>query len=139
MKRTLQVVLGDAQRPVGTLHQDQSGGREHAVFTYAPDWIAAPDGFPIEPGLPLVGGAQFHRKAAEGSVFHAIIADTEPDGWGRRVILRDHAKRRQVTRQLVEIVRMPSDTVRTSIIAFRSQKRSPRRPEPATHSAVSTS
>lgn len=42
---------------------------------------------------------QFHRKQAEGSVFHGIIADTEPDGWGRRVILRDHAKRRQSSRR----------------------------------------
>lgn len=27
--------------------------------------------------------------------FHGAIADTEPDGWARRVILRHHAKRRQ--------------------------------------------
>lgn len=99
MKRTLQVLLGDGPRLVGTLHHDQSGAREHAAFIYAPEWLAAPDRFPIEPGLPLAGGPQFHRKAAEGSVFHAIIADTEPDGWGRRVILRDHAKRRQAARR----------------------------------------
>jgi len=35
----------------------------------------------------------------DGSVFHAAIADTEPDGWGRRVIQRDHAKRRQQARR----------------------------------------
>jgi len=99
VKRTLQVLLGDGPRLVGTLHHDQSGAREHAAFIYAPEWLAAPDRFPIEPGLPLAGGPQFHRKAAEGSVFHAIIADTEPDGWGRRVILRDHAKRRQAARR----------------------------------------
>jgi serine/threonine-protein kinase HipA len=28
-----------------------------------------------------------------------VIADTEPDGWGRRVISRDHAKRRQTARR----------------------------------------
>lgn len=99
MKRTLQVLLGDELRLVGTLHHDQSGAREHAAFLYAPEWLAAPDRFPLEPGLPLVGGPQFHRKAAEGSVFPAIIADTEPDGWGRRVIQRDHAKRRQAARR----------------------------------------
>lgn len=99
MKRTLQVFLGDEPRLVGTLHHDQSGAREHAAFTYAPEWLAAPDRFAIEPSLPLVGGPQFHRKAADGSVFHAVIADTEPDGWGRRVILRDHAKRRQAARR----------------------------------------
>jgi serine/threonine-protein kinase HipA len=99
VKRTLQVFLGDEQRSVGTLHYDQSGGREHAAFVYDATWLAAPERFQIEPGLPLVSGAQFHRKAPEGSVFHAVIADTEPDGWGRKVILRDHAKRRQASRR----------------------------------------
>jgi serine/threonine-protein kinase HipA len=47
----------------------------------------------------MVAGAQFHRRIPEGSVFPAAIADTEPDGWGRRVILRDHAKRRQTARR----------------------------------------
>jgi serine/threonine-protein kinase HipA len=99
MKRTLQVFLGGEGRLVGTLHYDQNGAREHAAFTYDETWLAAPDRFAIEPNLPLVTGAQFHRKAPEGSVFHAAIADTEPDGWGRRVISRDHAKRRQTTRR----------------------------------------
>ncbi|WP_404424621.1 type II toxin-antitoxin system HipA family toxin [Nibricoccus sp. IMCC34717] len=99
MKRTLQVFLGDGPRPIGTLHYDQSGNREHAAFAYDAAWLAEREAFPIEPGLPLVSGPQFHRKAAEGSVFHPIIADTEPDGWGRRVMLRDHAKRRQALRR----------------------------------------
>ncbi|MFZ4526755.1 MAG: type II toxin-antitoxin system HipA family toxin, partial [Chlorobium sp.] len=32
--------------------------------------------------------------SANDSVFHFAIADTAPDGWGCRVIARDHAKRR---------------------------------------------
>ncbi len=99
MKRTLHVFLGNGGRLVGTLHYDQNGAREHAAFAYDETWLAAPDRFAIEPNLPLVAGAQFHRKAPEGSVFPAVIADTEPDGWGRRVIARDHAKRRQAARR----------------------------------------
>jgi serine/threonine-protein kinase HipA len=99
MKRSLQVFLGDEARLVGTMHYDQNGAREHAAFSYDATWLAAPDRFALEPNLPLVAGAQFHRKAQEGSVFHASIADTEPDGWSRRVILRDHAKRRQSARR----------------------------------------
>lgn len=99
MKRTLQIFLGNDGRPVGTLHYDQNGAREHAAFAYDETWLAAPDRFAIEPNLRLVAGAQFHRKAPDGSVFHAAIADTEPDGWGRRVIARDHAKRRQASRR----------------------------------------
>jgi serine/threonine-protein kinase HipA len=99
MKRTIQVLLGDEARLVGTLHYDVRGARESAAFTYADEWLAAKDGFALEPGLPLVAGPQFHRKIAQGSIFHAAFADTEPDGWGRRVLQRDHAKRRQSDRK----------------------------------------
>jgi serine/threonine-protein kinase HipA len=47
----------------------------------------------------MVVGPQYSAKARDGSVFHAAIADTEPDGWAKRVILRDHAKRRQEARR----------------------------------------
>lgn len=99
MKRTLQIHVGDEGRLVGTLHYDQNGAREHAAFAYGESWLAVADRFALEPNLPLVTGTQFHRKAPDGSVFHSAIADTEPDGWGRRVILRDHAKRRQAARR----------------------------------------
>ena len=99
MKRTLQVCVGDEGRLVGTLHYDQNGAREHATLVYDETWLAATDRFALEPNLPLVTGPQYHRKTAEGSRFHAAIADTEPDGWGRRGILRDHAKRRQVAKR----------------------------------------
>ncbi len=87
------------------LRYDQQGARESAAFEYDPAWLTAGDRFAVEPGLPLVAGPQFHRKAREGSVFHAAIADTEPDGWGRRVIQRDHARRRQEARRRGEPVK----------------------------------
>jgi serine/threonine-protein kinase HipA len=99
MNRTLQVHVGQEGRLAGTLHYDQNGAREHAAFVYSDIWLAATDRFALEPKLPLVTGTQFHRKVPEGSVFHAAIADAEPDGWGRRVILRDHTKRRQAARR----------------------------------------
>lgn len=99
MKRSLQVYVGTEGRLVGTLHYDQNGAREHTAFVYDETWLAAAGRFALEPNLPLVTGPQFHRKAPTGSVFHAAIADTEPDGWGRRVILRDQAKRRQAAKR----------------------------------------
>jgi serine/threonine-protein kinase HipA len=99
MRRSIAVHLGEEATPLGTLRYDQQGARESAVFEYDAGWLAAAGGFSIEPGLPLVAGPQFHRKTREGSVFHNAIADTEPDGWGRRVIQRDHAKRRQEARR----------------------------------------
>lgn len=104
MKRQLGVYLGEAGRRIGTLRFDAQGARTSMGFEYHADWLAAADRFAIEPHLPLVAGMQFHRQLRGGSTFHGAIADTEPDGWGRRVILRDHAKSRQDARRSGEAV-----------------------------------
>jgi serine/threonine-protein kinase HipA len=96
VSRKIHVFLGeDPARKVGLLRFEAQGARESAAFEYDAAWLGSPDRFALEPTLRLVQGPQYHRRARDGSVFHAAIADTEPDGWGRRVILRDHAKRRQ--------------------------------------------
>jgi serine/threonine-protein kinase HipA len=99
MRRTIRVALGENARHLGALRFDAQGSRESAAFEYAAEWLRTADGFAIDPGLPLVAGLQFHRREPGGSVFHGAIADTEPDGWARRVILRDHARRRQEARR----------------------------------------
>lgn len=104
MRRIIDVHLGAESAPFGTLRYDQQGARESASFEYGRDWLRDPERFAIGPGLPLVAGPQFHRKTRDGSIFPAALADTEPDGWGRRVIQRDHAKTRQVARRAGEAV-----------------------------------
>ena len=104
MRRIIQVCLGDEQRLTGLLRYDQQGTRESAAFEYDGGWLAAAERFEIDPALQLVAGPQFHKKGRDGSVFHSSIADTEPDGWGRRVIQRDHAKQRQESRRAGEAV-----------------------------------
>jgi serine/threonine-protein kinase HipA len=98
MKRTIDVVLGEGQQ-VGTLRYDLQGRRENAAFEYGAGWLGDPARFALGPTLPIQAGPQFHRKSKDGSLFHAAIADTEPDGWGRRVIMRDYIKRRQELRR----------------------------------------
>jgi serine/threonine-protein kinase HipA len=97
MRRQIRIVLGSAGQPVGTLHFGAEGGREGVAFTYGPEWLARPDRFAIDPALPLVAGPQFHRKGNHGhaSTFFGCFADSEPDGWGKRVIARDYAKHRR--------------------------------------------
>ncbi len=94
----MDVLVGDVL--VGHLRFTHEGRREHAAFEYAPSWLADPARYEIDPTLPLVAGFQFppHARAKDASRFHGAIADTEPDGWARRVILRDHAKRRQAAK-----------------------------------------
>jgi len=98
MKRTIHIILGDGPQ-VGTLRHDLQGRRENAAFEYSADWLGDRNRFALGPTLPLQVGPQFHRKSKEGSLFHAAIADTEPDGWGKRVVMRDHVKRRQALRR----------------------------------------
>jgi len=74
MKRKIHVFMGSEPRPVGIIHYDFKGFRENAAFQYDNDWLTASDGFPIDPGLPLMAGPHFHRKTKEGSVFHSVIA-----------------------------------------------------------------
>jgi len=102
MKRIIDVMLGDGVGGgvgVGTLRYDLQGRRESAAFEYGAGWLGAPARFALGPTLPLQAGPQFHRKSQDGSIFHAAISDTEPDGWAKRVIMRDHIKRRQELRR----------------------------------------
>lgn len=95
MRRTIKVFLGDQSTLVGTIRYDIQGTRESTAFEYDMAWLSSKMCFPIDPALPLVRGPQFHRKVQTGSVFNLAIADTEPDGWAKRVILRSSAKQRQ--------------------------------------------
>ncbi|HEY5049083.1 MAG TPA: type II toxin-antitoxin system HipA family toxin [Rhizomicrobium sp.] len=98
MKRTIDVILDDGPQ-VGTLRYDLQGRRENAAFEYSAEWLGDRNRFALGPTLPLQAGLQFHRKSKGGSFFHAAIADTEPDGWGKRVIMRDHVRRKQELRR----------------------------------------
>jgi serine/threonine-protein kinase HipA len=99
VRRTIKVFLGDDPRLIGMIRYSADGARESAAFEYDASWLSARDRFSIDPALQLVPGAQFHKKTPGGSIFHPSIADTEPDGWGRRIILRGHAKRMQEARR----------------------------------------
>jgi serine/threonine-protein kinase HipA len=72
------------------------GRRENSAFAYDEDWLASTARFNVSADLQLMAGHQSHKAASlHDSVFHGAIADTAPDAWGRRVIARDHAKRRK--------------------------------------------
>jgi serine/threonine-protein kinase HipA len=133
VKRTLQVYLGEAARHVGTLHFDADGARESSAFVYTASWLSDPGRFVLAPELPLMGGPPYRKRVPGGSVFHGVFADSEPDGWGRRVILRDHAKGRveaksrgrqpdRVPLQSVDFLLSVDDASRVGAIRFRDEE-----------------
>lgn len=115
MNRRIQVCLGEALTSVGTLLYARDGNRENCTFAYHAEWLASPQRFALSPDLPLQSGMMFHPKLRDGSVFFDCFADTEPDGWGKRVILRDHAKRRKHA-QIVDVIRTVSPRARQDML-----------------------
>ncbi|MBS0505971.1 MAG: HipA domain-containing protein [Proteobacteria bacterium] len=101
LRQEVQVGIGKAGLALGTLVYARQGQREHCAFAYAPTWLSHTERFGVSADLPLVAGYQAHKAAsAHDSVFHGAIADTAPDAWGRRVIARDHARRRRADPKL---------------------------------------
>jgi len=96
MKTELDVCLGKAGTPVGKLVFVRNGPRVFTQFAYFQDWLDHADTFNVSPDLSATPGYQTRKPASqEDSLFFLALADTEPDAWGRRVIARAHAKRRE--------------------------------------------
>ncbi|MGE8546119.1 MAG: HipA N-terminal domain-containing protein [Alcaligenes sp.] len=83
----VQVYIGKAGLPLGTLVYVRQGRREHCAFAYNETWLANQARFNVSADLQLTPGHQSHKAAsAHDTVFHGAIADTAPDAWGRRVM-----------------------------------------------------
>lgn len=94
MNRQISIYIGEAEHLVANLYFNAVGNRESSAFEYSSKWIESKEGFQIDPELPLIYGRAFKAKSIGKSVFHGAIADSEPDGWGRQVILRAFSKER---------------------------------------------
>lgn len=105
--RHVEVRIGKAGIRVGSLVYVHQGRREYSAFAYDETWLADQARFAISAGLPLAPGYQPHKAPSPNdSVFHGAIADTAPDAWGRRVIARDHARRRRSDPKLPAITEL---------------------------------
>ena len=100
MRRSIEVVLGK-DNLIGTLYYNKEGERESVAFEYAKTWLSDKERFQIDPELPLVVGPQYPSPAQDrhASIFFGCLADSEPDGWGKVVILREFAKRKEEARK----------------------------------------
>jgi serine/threonine-protein kinase HipA len=96
IRRHADICLGEAAAEVGDLTFVRDGRREYSSFAYRRVWLASPDRFALSPDLPLDETRTVRRAPnPDESPFPCALADTEPDAWGRRVISRAHARRRQ--------------------------------------------
>ncbi|MEJ8856306.1 HipA domain-containing protein [Variovorax robiniae] len=104
IRETVDICVGQAGIPVGSLIYSRQGRRENSAFAYGQGWLASSDRFTVSPDLELIAAHQFRKAPTkDDSPFFLALADTAPDAWGRRVILRDHAKRRQSGERLRDL------------------------------------
>lgn len=95
-KAELDVCIGQVEAPVGKLVYVRDGAREFSQFAYSEAWLKHPSFFDLSPDLSPVPGFQVRKASSKNDPhFFLAMADTEPDSWGRKVISRDHAKRRK--------------------------------------------
>lgn len=107
LRQQTQVCLGKSGNLIGTLVYVKQGRREHTSFAYDQNWVESSSVFNISADLDLLPGYQPHKALSPSdSVFHSALADTAPDAWGRRVIARDHAKRRKGNPALAPLTEM---------------------------------
>jgi serine/threonine-protein kinase HipA len=93
---TADICLGERTEPIGRLVFVRDGQREFTQFAYTESWLSDSAFFNISPDLIGAPGYQLHKPFSQNdSRFFWALADTEPDAWGRRVIARAHAKRRE--------------------------------------------
>lgn len=88
------IELGGVMRRVGLARVNQARGNERILFEYDASWLDSPDGFALEPALPLTRGV-FAPPAH--LVSFGSINDSAPDTWGRRLMQR--AERRLAANQ----------------------------------------
>lgn len=91
MKRQILVYvdLNGISLLAGTLWTRARGNRQSATFEYAPEWLAHPERFALEPALAIGPGP--HHTPADTALFGAL-SDSVPDRWGR--VLMRRAERR---------------------------------------------
>lgn len=107
IKQQVDVCIGKAGTLVGRLIYVKHGQRENTSFVYDTTWLADSERFKVSPDLELHADHQVRKAPSKhDSVFHFAFADTEPDAWGRRVIARDHAKRRKDDANLAPLTAM---------------------------------
>lgn len=84
------VSLDGADVRAGTLypHRRRGGDAESASFAYVNDYVAHPQAYSLEPGLPLTTGA---HQSPIGHASFGAFGDCAPDRWGRTLVKRREA------------------------------------------------
>lgn len=88
IRQQVQLCIGKAGLPIGSLTYVRQGRRENCAFAYDAAWLANPARFNVSADLQLMPGHQPHKAASPNdSVFHGAITDTAPDAVQNRELV----------------------------------------------------
>ena len=86
------VAIGEKNVLAGRMYPHHRRGVESASFVYNDRYLADPDAYALDPGLPLVTGT---LQTPVGRGLFGAFADSLPDRWGRTLIQRAERARAQ--------------------------------------------
>jgi serine/threonine-protein kinase HipA len=88
------VAVGEKNLLAGRMYPRRRRGVESASFVHNDRYLADPDTYALDPGLPLVTGT---LQTAVGRALFGAFADSLPDRWGRTLIQRAEQARAKAT------------------------------------------
>lgn len=86
------VMIAGRTRRAGTLYAHRRRGVESATFVYDNAYLADPDAYALDPGLPLAAG---QHQTRVGQPLFSAFTDTAPDRWGRALIAQAERRRQR--------------------------------------------
>ncbi len=79
------VAVGEQNLLAGRMYSHRRRGIESVSFVYNDRYLAGPDAYALDPGLPLVTGT---LQTSVGRALFGAFGDSSPDRWGRTLIQR---------------------------------------------------
>jgi serine/threonine-protein kinase HipA len=122
------VAVGEQNLLAGRMYPHRRRGIESASFVYSDRYLAGPDAYALDPGLPLVTGT---LQTPVGRALFGAFRDSSPDRWGRTLIQRAERARAKaaatVPRSMseVDLLLGVRDDLRQGALRFRLHEQGP--------------
>src|ERR1700684_3778745 len=103
-------------------------GIESASFVYSDRYLAGPDAYALDPGLPMVTGT---LQTSVGRALFGAFRDSSPDRWGRALIQRAERARAKAAATAprsmseVDLLLGVRDDLRQGALRFRFNEQGP--------------
>jgi len=122
------VAVGKQNLLAGRVYPHRRRGIESASFVYNDRYLADPDAYALDPGLPLVTGT---LQTPVGRALFGAFADSSPDRWGRTLIQRAERARAKAAATAprsmseVDLLLGVRDDLRQGALRFRLNEQGP--------------